>query len=275
MAALPYGGEMSVTPIQLATAVSAVANGGLLMKPYLVKEIRTFEGRLVRRAQPTVRRRVISPITSQQVLELMEDVVGRYNAEGKWEAGTGKEAAIPGYRVGGKTGTFPWIDHPTSYTASFVAVMPLPDPELTIFCCIDEPHGGKYGGAVAAPVVREVAKHALRILGIPPSQADRSPADVQMTLHRVRDAGRAARQAAPRGQMPDLRGLTMREVSECLAGLEMRISFEGSGVVAVQEPLPLASLRGVRECRVVFNRSDAVGEEPSASSNQQSVVSGQ
>jgi len=270
MSALPYGAEMAVTPIQLATAVSAVANGGLLMRPYVVKEVRTFEGRLVRRTQPTVRRRVVSPVTCQQVLELMEGVVGRYNAEGQWETGTGKEAAIAGYRVGGKTGTYRWItpnyvgERPTSYTASFVAVLPLPDPELTIFCCIDEPHGEKYGGAVAAPVVRQVAEHALRILGIPPSQSERSPADVQMTLHRVRDAGRVARQAAPRGQMPDLQGLTMREVRECLAGLEMQVSFEGSGVVAAQEPLPLAPLRGVRECRVVFNQPSAISDQPSA-----------
>jgi len=268
MSALPYGGEMSVTPIQLVTAVSAVANGGLLMKPYVVKEIRSYEGRLVRRTQPAVRRRVISPITSRQMLELMEEVVGRPNAAGEWEGGTGKEAAISGYRVGGKTGTFPWIEHPTSYTASFVGIMPLPDPQLTIFCCVDEPHGEKYGGAVAAPVVRQVAEHSLRILGIPPSQADRTPADVQMTLHRVRDAGRVARQAAPRGQMPDLRGLTMREVSECLAGLDIQVSFEGSGVVVAQEHPPLAPLRNVRECRVVFDRPDAVSNQPSADSPQ-------
>jgi len=272
MSALPYGAEMSATPVQLVAAVSAVANGGLLMKPYIVKEVRTYEGRLVRRTEPIVRRRVISPITSRQMLELMEDVVGHPTVDGKWEGGTGKEARIAGYRVGGKTGTSPWISHPTSYTASFVAVLPLPDPELTIFCCVDEPHGEKYGSVVAAPIVRKVAEHSLRILGIPPTQTAPSATDVQMTLHRVRDGGQVARQTAPRGTMPDLRGLTMREVSDCLVGLELRLSYEGSGVVAAQEPPPLTPLRGVRECHVVFNRPDA-SDQPSAVSDQQLAVS--
>ncbi|KPL09779.1 hypothetical protein AMJ85_06055 [candidate division BRC1 bacterium SM23_51] len=261
MLALPYGGEMAVTAIQLATAVSAVANGGLLMKPFVVKEIRTYEGELVGRTEPTARRRVVSTVTARQVLELMEEVVGRPNEEGEWEGGTGQEAAIAGYRIGGKTGTYRWIsprragDRPSSYTASFVAVLPLPEPELTIFCCIDQPRGAKYGGDVAAPVVRGIAEHALRILGIPPSQTDRSAAEIQLTLHSVREAEDRAPPTVPKGRMPDLRGLTMREVSECLAGQDLRISFEGSGVVVTQTPAPLAALRGVRECRVVFSQA--------------------
>ena len=294
MFALPYGGEMSVTPVQLVTAVSAVANGGLLMKPYVVKEVRTFEGRLVRATQPAVRRRVISPVTAGKVLELMEGVVGRAMPDGTWEEGSGKEAAIQGYRVGGKTGTYRWITpgtETTSYTASFVAVLPLPDPELTIFCSVDDPHGEKYGGAVAAPIVRKVAEHSLRILGIPPDWNDKSPTQVQLTLERVRESGNAgaqtpsdggssgqaavARQSAPRGQMPDLTGLTMREVAQCLAGVNVRVSYEGSGVVVAQEPAPLSALRGLAECRVVFGAPDAAGGQPSAGSAAQGADSEQ
>ena len=267
MFALPYGGEMAVTPIQLVSAVSAVANGGLLMKPFVVKEIRTYEGELVRRTVPTARRRVVNTVTARQVLELMEEVVGRPTDDGGWEGGTGQEAAITGYRIAGKTGTHRWIsprrgsDHPTSYTASFVAVLPLPDPELTIFCSIDQPQGERYGGVVAAPVVRRVAEHALRILGIPPTRTDRGAADMQMTLHSMRDADPPARLTVPKARMPDLRGLTMREVSECLAGRDLRISFEGSGVVVAQNPPPLTMLRSVRECRVVFGRVGAAKKQ--------------
>ncbi|MBM3335871.1 penicillin-binding protein 2, partial [Candidatus Sumerlaeota bacterium] len=134
---LPFGGEMAVTPVQLVTAVSAVANGGLLVKPRIVKEIRTHDGQVISRTERTVVRRVINPVTCARVLELMESVVGRRTPTGQWEEGTGRGAAISGYRVGGKTGTFQYESNPTSYTASFVAVVPLPDPELTVFCLLD------------------------------------------------------------------------------------------------------------------------------------------
>jgi len=264
MYALPYGGEMAVTPIQLVAAVSAIANGGRLMKPFVVKEIRTYEGRLVRRMKPTVVRRVVSPVVAREVLELMEEVVGHKTPDGRWDGGTGRKAAIPGYRVGGKTGTYKWVtrgrpgERPTSYTASFVAVLPLPDPELTVFCCIDEPHGEKYGGSVAAPVVRQVAEYSLRILGIPPNRTDRTPADLELTLSRLRERNRKrAATSAPRGRMPDLHGLTMREVSKCLAGLNLQVTFEGTGVVVSQYPPPLTRLRDVKTCKVVFGSPEA------------------
>lgn len=263
MFALPYGAEMAVTPIQLVTAVSAIANGGLLMKPYLVKEIRTYEGRLVRRTDPTVRRRVIGTVTSRLVLELMEDVVGRKGPDGKWIAGTGKGGRIKGYRVAGKTGTHKRVtwnaegDPLTSYTASFVAVLPLPDPELTVFCCIDQPRGAKYGGDVAAPVVKRVAEHSLRILGIPPNRRNPRPIDIDVALHQVRETARAPRSATPKGRMPDLTGLTMREVSKCLAGLNQgtafkSVSFKGTGVAVSQHPGPNVRLADVSTCEVIF-----------------------
>lgn len=261
MSALPYGSEMLATPLQVANAVSAVANGGLLMKPFVVKEVRTFEGRIVSRTKPAVVRRVVSPATSAKVLELMEGTVGRFNAAGEWESGTGAAAAIPGYRIGGKTGTSKDFvrlqsgDTQTTYVASFAAVMPLPDPQLTIFCCIENPQGEKFGGVVAAPVVRRIAEHALRILRIPANQNNTSPAEVQVTLQRVRENETTEeRKQALKGQMPDLRGLTMKEVTECLAGVEMSVSFEGSGVVVSQDPPPLAALASVQECKVVFGR---------------------
>ncbi|MCX8037033.1 MAG: transpeptidase family protein [Candidatus Sumerlaeia bacterium] len=268
MSAIPYGGEMTVTPIQLVAAVSAIANGGRLMRPYVVKEIRSYEGRLIQTTGPVVVRQVISPVTAGKVLELMEGVVGPYAPKDKTVGGTGKEAAIPGYRVAGKTGTYKYItpagsDHVSSYTASFVAVLPLPDPEITVFCCIDQPQGAKYGGAVAAPIVRQVAEHALRVLGIPADQPERGPADIPLTIHQARQSQPAnGRIETPQDCMPDLRGLTMREVVACMAGLNMELSFEGSGVVVHQEPPPLAPLEGVRGCRIVLR---AAGVQPTTS----------
>ena len=266
MLALPYGGEMSVTPIQLVTGVSAVANGGLLLKPSVVKEIRTYEGEIVQRTEPQVVRRVISPVTSRLMLQLMEDVVGHPDpqARGGWNGGTGDEARIPGYRVGGKTGTFKYIDNPTSYTATFVGVLPLPDPDLTILCVVDDPDPriAKYGGAIAAPAFKKVAENALRILGIPPKRTDRSPAILELTLQRLRNTGPTARTTAGRGQMPDLRGLTMREVAREMSGLSLRPAWSGSGVVIEQAPAPLAGLQGAQEYRLVFGRPDIAPPAP-------------
>ena len=270
MLALPYGGEMAATAIQLANAVSAVANGGLLMKPYLVEEIRTYEGRLVKRTEPVVVRRVISKVTSRLLLELLEEVVGREGPDGKWVYGTGKNGRIKGYRVGGKTGTHKKVtaedldDRQTSYTASFVAVLPLPDPELTVLCCIDQPRGPwKYGGDVAAPAVKQVAEHSLRVLGIPSHRGEPPPIDVDVALRQVREAGRAARRTdTPQGRMPDLSGLSMREASETLARLGLRVFYKGSGVVVSQQPEPNASLAGVSDCEVVFGAVVAADRAP-------------
>lgn len=255
MLALPFGGEMTESPIQVATAVSAVANDGLVMRPHIVKEIRTYEGALVERIEPTVVRRAISPATARKVLELMEDVVGHETPDGKWDGGTGKTARIPNYRVGGKTGTYKYIvprapgDSVSSYTASFAAVLPLPDPELTILCCIDQPKSAKYGGTVAAPVVREVAENALRILGIPPQGTDRNSEQIEM---RIDDLARRDAPRTPGRVMPVLKGMTMREAANRLADLDLEITFKGHGVVVVQDPPAGTSLRGHRQCTLVL-----------------------
>lgn len=167
LASIAIGQEIGVTPLQLLTAVSAVANGGWLMKPYVVSDIRDAAGRVVTQAAPQVRRRPISPKTGQMLRAILEGVVTH---------GTGAKAAVPGYRVAGKTGTAQKIDpetgtySPTLSVGSFVGYVPADDPRLAILVIIDEPQGEAWGGVVAAPVFRRIAEQALPHLGISPPE---------------------------------------------------------------------------------------------------------
>jgi cell division protein FtsI (penicillin-binding protein 3) len=163
LASMAIGQEIGVTPLQLVTAVSAIANGGWLMKPYVVSEIRDTKGHVVARMGPQVRRRPISADTARTLTGILEGVVTR---------GTGSRAAVQGYRVAGKTGTAQKIDpqtggySPTLFMGSFVGYVPVEDPRLAIVVVIDEPHTEAWGGVVAAPVFRGIAEQALPYLGV-------------------------------------------------------------------------------------------------------------
>ncbi len=164
---LAIGQEIAVTPLQLATAVSAVANGGWLMRPFLVREISDHQGRIVWKQAPRIRRRPIDAGTAETVTDLLVNVV---------ENGTGRRAAIPGYRVAGKTGTAQKVDPETGMYSStksigsFVGFVPAEDPKFAVLVIIDEPQVPAWGGVVAAPVFREVAEQALRYFKVAPLQ---------------------------------------------------------------------------------------------------------
>jgi cell division protein FtsI (penicillin-binding protein 3) len=163
LASMAIGQEIGVTPLQLVTAVATIANGGWLMKPYVVSEIRDAGGQIVAHTAPLVRRRPISPETAQILTTILEGVVTK---------GTGTRAAVPGYRVAGKTGTAQKIDPvtgaypPTLSVGSFVGFVPVQEPRLAIVVVIDEPQGEGWGGVVAAPVFRRIAEQVLPYLGV-------------------------------------------------------------------------------------------------------------
>jgi cell division protein FtsI (penicillin-binding protein 3) len=167
LASIAMGQEIGVTPLQLVTAISAIANGGWLMKPYVVSEIRDAGGHLVGRIEPHVRRQPISTATARMLTEILEGVV---------TIGTGRKAAVPGYRVAGKTGTAQKIDPRTgAYSSSllvgsFVGYVPAEDPRLAIVVVIDEPKAEAWGGVVAAPVFRRIAEQVLPHLGVSPQE---------------------------------------------------------------------------------------------------------
>ena len=166
LSVLSLGQEISVTPVQITTAFAALANGGNLIRPHVVRGLRAQDGSLARRVGPAVIRRVISAETAQTLLTMLKGVV---------EEGTGKEAALEGYSVAGKTGTAQKVDPATGryshqkVVASFVGAVPAEAPRLVILVLIDEPETLRWGAAIAAPTFREIAREALKYLQVPPA----------------------------------------------------------------------------------------------------------
>ena len=160
LATMSYGHSIAVSPLQLINAVSAISNGGYLNKPTLIKEMVDANGNIVEKKRTELRRRVISEETSDKMKIMMRRVV---------ENGTGKKAQVPGYIIGGKTGTAN-IATPTgyleAYNSSFVGVAPLNDPRFTVLVVVNNPKGGILGGAVAAPVAQEVLSKSLNYMKI-------------------------------------------------------------------------------------------------------------
>jgi cell division protein FtsI (penicillin-binding protein 3) len=161
MGNLPIGQGLAVTPMQMAAAYSAIANGGILRPPHIIK-------RVGERTMPTPRgRRIIKPAVAAQLRAMLVGVLG--------PGGTASEAAIPGYKLAGKTGTAQKPDpihggySDTKFVASFVGFAPADDPRLLVAVMVDEPQGEIYGGLVAAPAFQAITSFALPYLGIPPS----------------------------------------------------------------------------------------------------------
>ena len=159
---MPLGQGIGVTPIQMAAAYAAIANGGILREPYLVQQVGSRHHRSVAGT------RVLSKTVSAQLMAMLQAVVSS-------EGGTGTEAAVPGYTVAGKTGTAakPERGHYSTsrYVASFVGVVPAKDPRLVVLVAIDEPRVAIWGGVVAAPAFAEIARNGLAELEIPPDAA--------------------------------------------------------------------------------------------------------
>lgn len=263
LATTSFGQGVSLSAVQLASAVSAIANGGVLMRPYLVERILDDSGNEVQKFEPRVVRRVISADTSRKVAKMMETVTA--------EGGTGTKAAIDGYRVAGKTGTAQKVDPLTrGYSASkrigsFVGFVPADKPKLTIAVIIDEPQGVKYGGVVAAPAFHDIALNSLAYLKILPTGGaaghatkpakgaggDQSPvsapADETMAEEDAPDQ--------PEGGgavMPDFRGMSIRRVLQVMEKRNINIKLIGSGRVAEQNPPPGNTIRGTDEVWVRF-----------------------
>ena len=162
---ISFGQGISVSALQLASAASAIANEGLLMKPYIVQAITDQNGRLLKNFEPQTVRRVVSEKTARTLVRIMQTVITK--------GGTGVKAAIEGYSVCGKTGTAQKIDENGEYSdgkfiSSFVGFAPAEKSEVAILVVIDEPQDQHYGSIVAAPVFRKIAHKILTYMNIPP-----------------------------------------------------------------------------------------------------------
>ncbi len=209
-----FGQGVSVTPIQQVAAVAAAVNGGTLYQPYIAKElIDPRTGEVVMRKTPVAKRKVISEATSKEIRHALESVVAQ---------GTGRNAFVESYRVGGKTGTAQKAQDgrylENNHVVSFIGFAPADDPQIVIFAAIDNPKGVvQFGGTVAAPIVGKIMEDSLRAMEVKPrkKQIEKETTWLDPIIITV----------------PDLTGLTMKEVHQQLYDLRFETSGEGSTVV--------------------------------------------
>lgn len=235
-ASIAIGQEVGATPLQIVRAVSAVATGGLLVEPRIVKRVIDDDGRTVYEPPHDKPVRVMSEKTAAVLNEILKNVVTR---------GTGSKAALAEHVVAGKTGTAQkaigrggYVDG--HYVGSFAGYVPADQPRLAILVVVDEPRGEYYGGTVAAPAFREIAEGTLRYLGVAPSLPSRS---IHLETPPLLAAfSQPKGSAGPATAMPDLRGLDARAAIARAVSSGLAVRTEGSGVVISQEPQPGGAL---------------------------------
>jgi cell division protein FtsI (penicillin-binding protein 3) len=248
-ASLAMGYEVSTTSLQLAVAYAALANDGLLMRPFLIREIRDGAGETIERSEPQPVRRVVRPEVARRVTEVLQRVV---------REGTGTLAGMASLAVAGKTGTARLATEKgyasDRYRASFVGYAPADDPQVVILTRLEDPQGRYYGGTVAAPTSHATLEAALatqgmrldrRLLVREPAPGtwggERAPADAGPFIFAVgSDPAPWASEPAELGHvvMPDLEGLPLRAAVSRLHELGLRVELKGTGQVRGQVPAP-------------------------------------
>ncbi len=238
LAVASFGQTNTVTPIQMVTAISAVANGGYLLQPYVVSQVLDSEGNIIRNNETTVKRQVISASTSEMINDMLEATVSK---------GTARNCYIAGYRIGGKTGTSEKIAEQAqtgqkTYVASFCAVAPSDDPEIALLVLLDDPRGPSHmGGAIAAPVARNILEEVLPYLNI----------DTIYSEDDVKTLETAA---------PNLMDKSVEEAKEIAKakGLKVRVIGDGEKVTA---QIPMSGQSIIRSGTMVISTREE-GEVP-------------
>lgn len=240
LATISFGQGVTTTALQLTSAVSAIANGGNLMKPYLVDRITDDNGNVLQQFAPQLKKRIISPATAKTVARMLEGVVV--------EGGTGTNAGVEGYRVAGKTGTAQKVDPKTrgysadKRTASFVGFVPLEKPRLTILVVIDEPTTSTYGGVVAAPAFSAIAQQTLVYLKVPYETAIKKKTEPEVQKSVSQPEQQAVEggsiEGSEAGSMPNFHGMSMRQVLRIMEQRGINVKLQGSGKAVEQNPAP-------------------------------------
>ncbi|MBE7031925.1 MAG: stage V sporulation protein D [Ruminococcaceae bacterium] len=225
LATSSFGQSFNVTPLQMVTMVSAVANGGKLMKPHIVKQLVDENGNVIEDYKPQVVRQVISEETSETMCKILESVVSE---------GGGRNAYLAGYRVAGKTGTSEKQPRGNGkYVASFVGFAPADDPEIVCLVILDQPPVGAtyYGGLIAAPVVKSILEESLQYLGVEPEYTQEEMEMIDITV-------------------PDVTGKTRKEAETILKEEGVNITFRGQGDIVLDQ-VPKAYSKLARNSKVV------------------------
>lgn len=243
LASSSFGQTFKVTPIQLCSAVCAVVNGGKLMQPYIVSQVLDPEGNVVSSTEPTCKREIITAETSETLRGILERVVGDAD-------GSGRFAYVPGYRVGGKTGTSEKLDakengEVNKRISSFLGIAPANDPEICVLIMLDEPHMQNiYGSIIAAPVVGAIMAETLPYLGV----------ETQYT---------EAESAALEIEVPQVTGAMVHDATAALtiAGLKYRIVGDGTTVL---RQLPAQKSIAPRDATVMLYTEEQTLPQPTA-----------
>jgi cell division protein FtsI (penicillin-binding protein 3) len=248
LATTSFGQGITATPLQIAAAYAAVANGGTWHKPHAMRRVVDNNGRTVSEWQPESRR-----VITAELAETLQKMLFAVTQKG----GTAEHLSLPGYSFAGKTGTAQKAEHghysQDKWASSFVGFAPREDPRLVLYVMIDEPQGGHYGSVIAGPVWQETMIDALRWLGTPTSDVvvAAKPATPPMAL--PRDTGFVDGEAAPSdGEVPEFLGLGVREALLAARRAGLRIEIEGSGIAVGQDPGPGETVEPDGVCRVRF-----------------------
>jgi cell division protein FtsI (penicillin-binding protein 3) len=269
-ATMSFGQGLTATPLQIAAAYAAVANGGTLYRPHVMRRVLSPEGRTVQEAQ-VVGHRVISPALAETMRGLLHAVTQK--------GGTAQKLSVPGYLFAGKTGTAQKVDpvtrhySPTNWVASFAGFAPYVAPRIVLFVVVDEPYGSHHGSSVAGPIWQDVMIDALRWMGVPPteplvaandgaaggSSGEKKPPKAPPAPPTI-DEPEDASEAQPvvdnepdgnRRDVPDFAGMSMAEALEAARRAGIRLEVVGSGLATGQSPGPGALRHGV-VCTVSF-----------------------
>jgi cell division protein FtsI (penicillin-binding protein 3) len=257
---IAFGQGVSVTAIQLVSALSAIANGGILMKPHIVRAVVDNRGHVVNNFAPTPVRTVISPVVAKKMTSILTDVVGD-------DDGTGKRAQIINVSVAGKTGTSQKFDFTRKVYSServrtsFMGFFPAEDPQVAILITLDEPQRDRWGGLAAAPVFKDIGEQILtcfktniRENPLPPLEDEKTHDGVKIRLVSSMPAAiHGSTDTADDSIMPDFRGMSMRDVLKKAKEQGIEIHVIGSGWAVRQEPQPGAAISSRRTCAIHFS----------------------
>ena len=255
-ATMAFGQGVSVTAIQMITAMSAIANQGVLMKPYVVRGLVDKKGRVIEEFSPTVVEKVISPLTAQRVTSFLTDVVGD-------EDGTGKNARIVNVSVAGKTGTSQKFDFNAGrysadkVRASFIGFFPAENPQMTILVVLDEPETKRWGGQTAAPVFRNISEQILRRFNRIIGEREFVAENINIEMKNVSvPEVIIGHTEMDESAMPDFTRMTMRDVLRIAREMDMDLRLTGSGWVVSQKPVPGSPILGQLHCSVLLSPWD-------------------
>lgn len=253
IATMSIGQSIAVTPLQLVTAMSAIANDGVLLKPHIVKEIKNADGSTYLENGRTEVRRAIDSSTDKTLIGLLEQVVA---------TGGGHKAFVEGYRIAGKTGTAQKIREDGvgymdgHYIASFCGFAPVEDPRMTVLVIIDDPTlGSYYGGQIAAPVAGRIFSQLFRYYRIEPSSDPYASLDIKETPPPVHREASYQAASVPTGKalVRDFRGLSMREAARLASESGLTFTAEGSGTATSQSIDPNTLVDKGAPITVVFS----------------------